>query len=135
MNKERFPNFNMFKTFSKEQYSFSMVQCISIIYDDYFLFHFFHHQIYPLKTLWLFLQHGSYLLKTLIHTVKDDATARSSIPGGNGVKTELHVLRKGQLMGAPSLNGLAVDRTLNTIFQYITHVHFYKIKRISLMLI
>ena len=24
------------------------------------------------------------------------ATARGSIPGGNGVKTELHVLRKGQ---------------------------------------
>ena len=29
-------------------------------------------------------------------------------------KTELHVLHKGQLMGAPSLNDLAVGRTLNT---------------------
>ena len=39
------------------------------------------------------------------------ATARGSIPGGNGVFTELHVLRKGQLMGVPSLNDLAVDGT------------------------
>ena len=32
------------------------------------------------------------------------ATARGSIPVGNGVKTELHVLRKGQSTGVPSLN-------------------------------
>ena len=38
------------------------------------------------------------------------ATARGLIPGGNGVKTELHVLRKEQLMGVPSLNDLAVER-------------------------
>ena len=37
------------------------------------------------------------------------ATARGSIPGGNGVKTELYVLRKRQLMGVPSLNDLAID--------------------------
>ena len=37
------------------------------------------------------------------------ATSRGSIPGGNGVKTELHVLRKGHEMGLPSLNDLAVD--------------------------
>ena len=41
------------------------------------------------------------------------ATTRGTIPGGDGVKTELQVLRKGQLMGVPSLNDLAVDGTLN----------------------
>ena len=45
------------------------------------------------------------------------ATARGSIPGRNGVFTELHVLRKGQKMGVPSLNDLAVDGTLNTANQ------------------
>ena len=45
-------------------------------------------------------------------SVKDcHATARGSIPSGNGVFTELHVLRKGQLMGKPSLNDLAVEGT------------------------
>ena len=39
------------------------------------------------------------------------APARGSNPGGSGVKTELHVLRKGQWMGVPSLNDLAVDGT------------------------
>ena len=39
------------------------------------------------------------------------ATARCSIPGGNGVITELHVLRKEQQMGVSSLNDLAVDGT------------------------
>ena len=39
------------------------------------------------------------------------ATTRGSIPGGNGVFTELHVLRKGQQMGVPSLNDLAVEGT------------------------
>ena len=39
------------------------------------------------------------------------ATARGSIPAGNGIFTELHVLRKGQFMGMPSLNDLAVDGT------------------------
>ena len=34
-----------------------------------------------------------------------------------GVFIELHVLRKGQLMGVPSLNDLAVDGTLNTTNQ------------------
>ena len=42
------------------------------------------------------------------------ATALGSIPVGNGEKTELHVLRKRQLMGVPSLNDLAVDGMLNT---------------------
>ena len=32
------------------------------------------------------------------------ATAWDSIPSWNGVKTELHVHRKGQLKGVPSLN-------------------------------
>ena len=45
------------------------------------------------------------------------ATARGSIPGRNSVFTELHVLRKGQLMGVPSLNDFAVDVTLNTTNQ------------------
>ena len=40
------------------------------------------------------------------------ATTKVSIPGGDGVKTELHVLRKGQLMGLPSLNDLNADGTL-----------------------
>ena len=40
--------------------------------------------------------------------------ARSSIPSDYGVKTEVHVLRKEQQMGLPSLNDLAVDGTLNT---------------------
>ena len=40
-------------------------------------------------------------------------TPRGSIPDGNGVKTELHILCKGQLMGVPSLNDLAVDGTSN----------------------
>ena len=39
------------------------------------------------------------------------ATARVSIPGGNGVFIELHVLRKGQEKGVLSLNDLAVDGT------------------------
>ena len=39
------------------------------------------------------------------------AEARGSIPGGNGVFTELHVLCKGQEMGVPSLNDLAVEGT------------------------
>ena len=42
------------------------------------------------------------------------ATARGSILGGNGIYTELHVLRKGQQMGVPSLSDLAVEGTLNT---------------------
>ena len=46
-----------------------------------------------------------------------NATARGSIPGRNGVFIELHVLRKGQQMGVPSLNDLAVDGTLNTTNQ------------------
>ena len=45
------------------------------------------------------------------------ATTRSSIPGGNSVKTELHVLRKGQQMGAPFPNDLVVDGTLHTTNQ------------------
>ena len=39
------------------------------------------------------------------------ATARGSISSGNDVTTELHVLRKGQKIEAPSLNDLAVDGT------------------------
>ena len=39
------------------------------------------------------------------------ATARGSIPAGIGIFTVLHVLRKGQLMGVPYLNDLAVDGT------------------------
>ena len=35
--------------------------------------------------------------------------ARGSIPGGNGVVTELHVFHKGQEIGVPYLNDLAVD--------------------------
>ena len=42
------------------------------------------------------------------------ATDRGSIPGWNGVFTELLVLRKGQLMRVASRNDLAVDGTLNT---------------------
>ena len=38
---------------------------------------------------------------------------RVQFPMVTGVKTELHVLRKGQLMGVPSLNDLAEDGTLN----------------------
>ena len=41
------------------------------------------------------------------------AMTRGSITGGKGVKTELHFLRKGQYMGVPSLNDLAVDGTQN----------------------
>ena len=37
--------------------------------------------------------------------------AWGSIPGGNSLKTELHVLRKGQSIGVLSLNDLAVDGT------------------------
>ena len=39
------------------------------------------------------------------------ATARGSIPDGNGVKTEVYVLRKGQKVGVLSLNDLAIDGT------------------------
>ena len=39
------------------------------------------------------------------------ATDLGSIPGGNVIFTKLHVLRKGQYMGVPSLNDLAVDET------------------------
>ena len=45
------------------------------------------------------------------------ATTKVSIPGGDSVKTELHVLRKGRLMGVPSLNNFNVDGTLNTTNQ------------------
>ena len=45
------------------------------------------------------------------------ATARGSIPGGNSVKPESHVLRKGQEMRMSSLNDLAVDGKLNTTNQ------------------
>ena len=38
-------------------------------------------------------------------------TAQGSIPGGNGVFTELYVLRKGQEKGVPSINDLSVDGT------------------------
>ena len=47
------------------------------------------------------------------------ATTRGSIPGGDGVKTELHVLHKGQYMGVLFLNDLIVDGTLNTTNQHI----------------
>ena len=40
--------------------------------------------------------------------------SRGSIQGGNGVKTELHVLRRGQPMGLPYLNDLTVDGPSNT---------------------
>ena len=45
------------------------------------------------------------------------ATTRGLITGEDGVKTELRVLRKGQYLGEPSLNDLAVDGTLNTTNQ------------------
>ena len=45
------------------------------------------------------------------------ATTQGSIPGGDGVKTELHVLRKGQLMVALSLIDLAIDGMLKTTDQ------------------
>ena len=49
----------------------------------------------------------------------------SQWPCGNDVKTELHVLRKGQQMWVPSLNDLATDGTLNTTHQpAILHRHF-----------
>ena len=52
----------------------------------------------------------TYVLAWRSGSVMDcHATARGSIPSGNGVKTELHVLRKGQQMGVPSLNDLNVD--------------------------
>ena len=41
-------------------------------------------------------------------------TARGSISGGNGVKTEHRVLRKEQEMGVLSLSDLTVDGMLNT---------------------
>ena len=47
---------------------------------------------------------------------------RGSIPSWDGVKTELHVLRKGKWMGSPSLNDLAVDGTLNTTNQLYVFV-------------
>ena len=46
-------------------------------------------------------------------------TARGSIPGGNGVFTELHVFRKGQIMGVPSLNDIAVEPTNQQILKSI----------------
>ena len=45
------------------------------------------------------------------------ATTWGSIPGGNGVKTEFHVLHKGQKMGVLSLNVLNVDEMFNTTNQ------------------
>ena len=53
------------------------------------------------------------------------ATSQGSFPGGNGVKTELHVLRKEQYMGVPSLTELSVDGTLNTTNQY-TYIHIHR---------
>ena len=47
-------------------------------------------------------------------SLMDCHTAPGSIPGWDGVFTELHVLRKGQSLGVPSLNDLAVYGTLNT---------------------
>ena len=45
------------------------------------------------------------------------AMVQGSISGRNGVFIDLHILRKGQQMGVPSLNDLAVDGTLNTTNQ------------------
>ena len=56
------------------------------------------------------------------------ATARGSIPDGNGVKTELHVLRKGQQIGVPSLNDFAVDGMLNTTKQLSETKGKYKLE-------
>ena len=46
-------------------------------------------------------------------------TIQGSIPSRVGVKTEFHVLRKGQLKGALSLNDLAVDGKSNTTNQHL----------------
>ena len=56
---------------------------------------------------------GSACLLYLEWSLRGAGAARGSIPGGNGeqVFTELYVLRKGQYMGVPSLNDLAVDGT------------------------
>ena len=47
-------------------------------------------------------------------------TARGSIPGQNDVFIEFHILRKGQLIGMPSLNDLTVDGMLNTTNQLVS---------------
>ena len=50
-------------------------------------------------------------------------TTRVSIPGGYSVKNELHIFHKGQKMGVPSLNYLAVNGKLNTTNQlYINNI-------------
>ena len=68
----------------------------------------------------LFISHDTWIYPGLLvvdlgwgsGTVMDcHTTAWSSIPGGNDVKTELHVLRNGQWMGFPSLNDLTVYGT------------------------
>ena len=56
------------------------------------------------------------------------ATARGSIPGGYGVKTELHIFRKGQYIGVPSLNDLAIDGALNTTNQPTSQQ--YRVQRV-----
>ena len=48
------------------------------------------------------------------------ATARGSIPGVNGVFTELYVLR---LIGVPSLNDLAVDKTTSFIDPLLANIN------------
>ena len=54
------------------------------------------------------------------------ATTRGSIHGGNGVFTELHVLRKGQeKKGVSSLNDLAVDGMLNSTKKLIIKILFF----------
>ena len=53
------------------------------------------------------------------------AAAKGSIPTENGVKTEHHVLLKGQEMGVPSLNDLAADGTLNQATNQRLHNPLY----------
>ena len=60
-----------------------------------------------------FYKHSTELTWRSVCVMDRHATTRGSIPGGDGVK-KLHGLCKGQLMGAPSLNDLVVDGTLNT---------------------
>ena len=43
-------------------------------------------------------------------------TARGSISSGNGVKTELHVLRKGQYMGVPLSMGCKTQPTRLSVY-------------------
>ena len=73
---------------------------------------------------------GAGVVQRLCNGLPRDSPGFDSRWEWSGVKTELHILYKGQLIGVPSLNDLAVDWMLNTTNQP-TYIQFYKFSKLS----